>query len=67
MNALQDFNDSHLYSIDLSNENDVGKFVQQVFPNLLPKWMLYKVNVASKFMKEIGKDIDTVFIDIAHF
>ena len=67
LNALQDINGSHLYSIDLSNETDIGKCVPQVFPNYMSKWTLYKGNVASKFMEEIGKDIDAVFIDSAHF
>ena len=67
LNAIQDFNDSHLYSIDLSNETDIGKCVSQVFPNYMAKWTLYKGNVSSKFIEEIGKDIDAVFIDTAHF
>jgi len=67
LNAIQDIKDSHLYSIDLSNEIDVGKCVPQVFPNYMSKWTLYKGNVASKFMEKIGKDIDSVFIDSAHF
>ena len=67
LNALQDINGSHLYSIDLSNETDIGKCVPQVFPKYMSKWTLYKGNVASKFMEEIGKDIDAVFIDSAHF
>jgi len=33
----------------------------------MSKWTLYKGNVASKFMEKIGKDIDAVFIDSAHF
>ena len=67
LNALQDINGSHLYSIDLSNDPNVGKCVPQVFPNYMAKWTLYKGNVASKFIEEIGKDIDAVFIDSAHF
>ena len=38
-----------------------------MFPNLLSKWTLYKGNIAAKFMKNIGNDIDMVFIDSAHF
>ena len=67
LNAIQDLNDSHLYSIDLCNETYIGKWVPRVFPNYMAKWTLYKGNVASKFMEEIGKDIDVVFFDSAHF
>ena len=67
LNAIQDFNNSHLYSIDLSDNNIIGSCVTSLFPNLLPKWTLYKGNIASKFMEKIGKDIDMVIIDSAHF
>ena len=41
LNSIQDFDDSHLYSIDLSNRNYIGKCVKKLFPNLLSKWTLY--------------------------
>ena len=66
LNAIQDLNDSHLYSIDLSNDSNIGKCVPTIFPNLMPKWTLYKGNIASKFIEEIGNDIDMAFIDSAH-
>ena len=59
--------DSHLYSIDLNEENKIGICVKILFPTFLSKWTLYKGNIASKFMEEIGKDIDMVLIDSAHF
>lgn len=67
LNAIQDFNNSHLYSIDLSDNNIIGSCVTSLFPNLLSKWTLYKGNIASKYMEKIGKDIDMVIIDSAHF
>jgi predicted O-methyltransferase YrrM len=67
LNAIQDLNNSHLYSIDLNDNNSVGKCVKSLFPNFLSKWTLYKGNIAAKFMKDIGNDIDMVFIDSAHF
>jgi hypothetical protein len=67
LNAIQDLNDSHLYSIDLSDSNLIGECVNRLFPNLLPKWTLYKGNIASRFMEDIGNDIDMVLIDSAHF
>ena len=67
LNAIQDLNGSHLYSIDLSSKPYIGECVRKLFPNLLSKWTLYTGNVASKFMEEIGKDINLVLIDSAHF
>lgn len=67
LNAIQDLNDSHLYSIDLSNNIFIGKCVKNLFPNFMNKWTLYKGNIATKFMENIGKDIDLVLIDSAHF
>ena len=67
LNSIQDFDDSHLYSIDLSDKNSIGKCVKSLFPNLLSKWTLYKGNIASKFMENIGGDINMVLIDSAHF
>jgi len=67
LNAIQDFDNSHLYSIDLSDKNYIGSCVKNLFPNLMSKWTLYKGNIAAKYMEEIGKDIDMVLIDSAHF
>jgi len=67
LNAIQDFNNSHLYSIDLSDNILIGECAKRLFPNLLPKWTLYKGNIAAKFMEDIGSDIDMVLIDSAHF
>lgn len=68
LNALKDIKDSHLFSIDLnSNNTRVGSCVRKLFPQFLKNWTLYLGNVAAKFIEEIGKDIDMVFIDSAHF
>jgi len=66
LNAIQDMNDSHLYSIDIDNSDFIGKCVYNLFPNYLSKWTIYKGNIAVNFMEQIGKDIDMVFIDSAH-
>ena len=67
LNAIQDLDDSHLYSIDLNDKDTIGKCVRILFPNLMSKWTLYKGNIATKFMENIGRDIDMVLIDSAHF
>ena len=65
-NAMNDFKDAHLYSIDLNSEDNVGQCVNKYFPNFLKKWTLFKGNIATEFMEQIGKEIDMAFFDIAH-
>ena len=67
LNAINDIKNSKLFSIDLNSEEEVGKCVYKYFPNLLKKWQLFKGNIASKYIKKIGHNIDMVFIDTAHF
>lgn len=67
LNAMQDIEGSHLYSIDLSNNPAIGKCVRNFFPQYLNKWTLYQGNVAAKFIEQIGNNIDMVFIDSAHY
>ena len=67
LNAIQDINNAHLYSIDLSDDISIGKCVKNLFPNFLNKWTLFTGDVAAKFMEEIGNNIDMVLIDSAHY
>ena len=67
LNAIKDIEDSHLFSIDLSTNNRIGYCVKNIFQNLSNKWTLYTGNIPAKFMKEIGNNIDMVFIDSVHF
>ena len=66
LNAIQDIENAHLYSIDLSDGSHIGRCVKKLFPQFLNKWTLFKGDVAAKFMEQIGNDIDMVFIDSAH-
>ena len=67
LNAIKDFKNSHLYSIDLDSDEIIGKCVREYFPELMNKWTLFKGNIATEFIEQIGNDIDMVFIDSAHF
>ena len=67
LNALNDFDNSKLYSIDLNTHNSVGICVNKYFPQLTKKWTLFKGNIATKFIETIGKNIDIAMIDTAHF
>lgn len=67
LNAIQDIENAHLYSIDLSSSNKIGYCVKDYFPEFLKKWTLFQGDVAAKFIEQIGNNIDMVFIDSAHF
>ena len=74
LNSIKDIKGAMLYSCDLeknnykinSNKYKVGHFVFKKFPNLMHKWKLYTGNTTSKFIEDIGGNIDFVFIDTAH-
>ena len=67
LNAIEDFKDSKLYSIDLDSDKSVGECVYKYFPKLTKQWTLFKGNIATEYMEKIGNNIDMVFIDTAHF
>ena len=72
LNAIQNIENSHLYSIDKLNvaynmrNKETGWIVKEKFSNLMNKWTLYTGGIASNFIEKIGGDIDFVFIDTVH-
>ena len=73
LNAIQNIENSHLYSIDkltnayLNEEKETGWIVKEKFSNLMNKWTLYTGGITSNFIEEIGGDIDLTFIDTVHY
>jgi len=67
LNSIKDFQNSHLYSIDISASPNVGICVKKYFQNLENKWTLFKGSVAVKYIEKIGKNIDLAMIDTSHF
>ena len=73
LNAIQDIENSHLYSIDklinaFNKKNKViGWIVKERFRNLMNKWTLYTGGITANFIEKIEGDIDFVFIDTVHF
>lgn len=67
LNAIQDIPNSHLYSIDISKSNEVGRCLYGPFSELKNKWTLFKGNIAANFIEKIGKEIDMVLFDTSHF
>ena len=72
LNAIQNIENSHLYSIDkLINaynrrDKETGWIVKEKFSNLMNKWTLYTGGITANFIEKIGGDIDLVFIDTVH-
>ena len=46
---------SHIYSIDINKRSSIGKYVNKLFPNLLSKWTLYKVDITVKLIEKIER------------
>ena len=73
LNAIQNIENSHLYSIDkLINafnrkEKETGWIVKEKFSNFMKKWTLFTGGITSNFIEQIGGDIDLVFIDTIHY
>ena len=67
LNAIKDIKNSHLYSIDINNSPQIGICVKEIFSYLADKWTLFKGNIAAKYMKDIGKNIDLAMVDTSHF
>ena len=66
LNAIDDFKDSKLYSIDLDSSEHVGECLRKDFPNFMKKWTLFKGKIACEYIEQIGGDIDMAFIDTIH-
>ena len=67
LNAINDFKDSKLFSIDISLSENIGNCVYKLFPEFLRKWTVFKGNIATEYMQSIGDNIDMLLIDTAHF
>ena len=72
LNAIKDFDNAKLYSVDYSekwyvdNSKNTGFIIDEKFSNLKNKWKLYTGGTAAKFMEEIGGEIDLCLIDTMH-
>jgi hypothetical protein len=67
LNAIDDMRESKFYSIELDSGDFVGDCVNKYYPQFLKNWKLYKGNIATEYMEIIGKEIDMVIIDTAHY
>lgn len=72
LNAIKDFEDAKLYSIDINkncyklHSKKTGFIVNEKFPHLADKWALFTGRLTSEFIEKIGNNIDLVYIDTVH-
>ncbi len=72
LNASKDIEGSKVFSIDKLSyyyrdpKKPVGYVVNEIFPELMDRWKLYKDGIACDFIDEIGGDIDFCLIDTVH-
>lgn len=72
LNAIKDIEDSFLISLDLNTQmylhkdKKTGYRVQQFFPELSKKWTLFTGDLPHKFLVQLNKTFDFLFLDTAH-
>ena len=69
LNAIKDFPESSLVSIDLftfRNNKKIGYKVEENFPELMMKWKLFLGDMPHKFLSRLNIKFDLVFLDSAH-
>lgn len=71
LNAIKDFDDSFLYSIDYRENNyrfqdKKNGYYMNEYPKLKKKWKLFLGGLALNFLDEIGDGIDFCLIDTRH-
>lgn len=68
LNAIKDFPESNLVSIDLAkhiNQKNIGYKVE-LFPELMKKWKLFTGNMAHTFLSHLNMKFDFLLLDSAH-
>ena len=71
LNAIKDFTDSELISIDLytyvsNQDKKIGYLVEEKFPELINKWKLFLGDMPHKFLSKLNMKFDFLFLDSAH-
>lgn len=69
LNAIKDFPESSLVSIDLYSfrkNKKIGYKVEENFPELMKKWKLFLGDMPHKFLTKLNIKFDIVFLDSAH-
>ena len=72
LNAISDIDGAKLYSVDYAEkayrhpDKLSGFLVNEKFPELADKWQIFRGGDVSRFIEQIGGDIDFLMLDTAH-
>ena len=72
LNAIRDIDGARLYSVDYTEKSyrhpdkPSGFLVEEKFPELADKWTVYRGGDVSRFVEDIGGDIDLFMLDTVH-
>lgn len=72
LNAIKDFDNARLYSIDYSEKwhhdktKQAGFIIDENFAHFKDNWQLYLGGTAARFIEKIGGEIDICLIDTVH-
>ena len=72
LNAISDIDGAKLYSVDYAEkayrhpDKLSGFLVNEKFPELADKWQIFRGGDVSRFIEQIGGDIDLVLLDTVH-
>ena len=73
LNAIKDFRNSQLISLDLNTQlfidstKETGYAVKKFFPELTNKWKLFTGDLPHKFLEKLNMKFDFLFLDTAHY
>ncbi len=72
LNAIRDIDGAELYSVDYTKnsyrypDKPSGFLVDEKFPELSDKWHIFRGGDVSRYLEEIGGDIDLLMLDTMH-
>ncbi len=72
LNAIRDIDGAELYSVDYTEKSyrypdkPSGFLVEEKFQALMDKWHIFRGGDVSRFLEEIGGDIDFLMLDTVH-
>ena len=72
LNAIRDIDGAELYSVDYREtsyrhpDKPSGFLVEEKFPELMDKWHIFRGGDISRYIEEIGRNIDLLVLDTVH-
>ena len=72
LNAISDIEGAKLYSVDYSQQayrhpdKPSGFLVEEKFPHLMDKWQMFRGGDCSRYLENVGGNIDLLVLDTVH-